>query len=338
MTRIVNASEERAGQGRPPLLRLLGTMARKLRGCFAGRLVEVTTRTLQSRHLLRPGRRTNQIVVGVLARAQQRTGICIVGPVAMSNHIHLLVVPRSTRQLSVFMRYVNSNVARKVGRLHGWKGKFWEKRYTAIVVTDEEQAQVGRLRYLLSQGVKEGLVQRPEDWPGVHVARALQSGYPEISGGVWHDRTAQRRAGRRSSRGSARARDFDQKSLCVGLCPLPCWSELSWSQRRAATRRLIREVVSEARRERKGRPVFGARAVLDQDPFSAPEQSERRPAPPCHAASRKARRELTKELRAFAAAFFAASEALRKGETADFPAGCFPPGLPYVAESSVPDG
>ena len=69
-------------------------MARKLRGCFAGRLVEVTTRTFQSRFLLRPCRLTNQTVTGVLARAQERTGMKIVGPVAMSNHMHLILRTR----------------------------------------------------------------------------------------------------------------------------------------------------------------------------------------------------------------------------------------------------
>lgn len=111
-------------QARRPLSRLLISMARKLRGCFAGRLVETTTRTLQGRFLLRPDRRTNQIISGVIARAQKRTGMKIVGPGAMSNHMHHLLVPESTKQMSEFMRYVNSNVARKVGRLHGWKEKF----------------------------------------------------------------------------------------------------------------------------------------------------------------------------------------------------------------------
>ncbi len=74
-------------------------MARKLRGCFAGRLVEVTTRTLQGCFLRRPSRLTNQIVTGVIARAQKRTGMKIVGPGAMSNHMHLLLVPEITKQL-----------------------------------------------------------------------------------------------------------------------------------------------------------------------------------------------------------------------------------------------
>ncbi len=197
-------------------------MTRKLRGCYADRLVEVTTRTLQGRYLLRPCRLTNQIVTGVIARAQKRTGMKIVGPGTMSNHMHQLVVPESTKQMSEFMRYVNSNVARKIGRLYGWKEKFWAKRYSAIIVSDEERAQVGRLKYLLCQGVKEGLVERPEEWPGLHLAPALLAGYSSITGGIWHDRTAQYRAAKRAgSAAEVRASDFIEKGLAIELEPLP---------------------------------------------------------------------------------------------------------------------
>ncbi|MEM1248777.1 MAG: transposase [Acidobacteriota bacterium] len=313
-------------------------MARKLRGCFAGRLVEVTTRTFQSRYLLRPGRLINQTVTGVLARAQDRTGMKIVGPVAMSNHMHLLLAPETTKQLTEFMRYVNSNVARKVGRLHGWRGKFWDKRYSAIVVSHEEEAQVARLKYLLSQGVKEGLVKRPEDWPGLHVGRALEKGYSSISGGLWHDRTAQYRARLRVAANHVRTAEFVQKDLSIKLSTLPCWEGLTWRQRRDAVRALIDNIVLEAERQRDERTVVGAEAVSRQDPLAAPVKSERRNAPPCHAASRNARRKLLRELRDFRGAFLTAAEDLRNGRNACFPEGSFPPGLPYVAESTTPDG
>ena len=81
----------------------------------------------------------------------------------------MLVVPESTKQLSEFMGFVNGNIARKVGLLHDWRGKLWDRRYQHIIVSDEPEAQIRRLKYLLSQGVKEGLVRNPEDWPGVHL-------------------------------------------------------------------------------------------------------------------------------------------------------------------------
>jgi hypothetical protein len=47
---------------------------------------------------------------------------------------------------------------------------FWSRRYSSIVVSDEEKAQVERFRYILSHGVKENLAERVLNWPGVHAA------------------------------------------------------------------------------------------------------------------------------------------------------------------------
>ena len=60
----------------------------------------------------------------------------------------------------------------------GWSGKIWERRYQAIVISEEEGAQVGRLRYHLSHGAKEDLVEGPEEWPGIHRVRELLGGEP----------------------------------------------------------------------------------------------------------------------------------------------------------------
>ncbi|HEV7666879.1 MAG TPA: hypothetical protein VGS22_00020 [Thermoanaerobaculia bacterium] len=54
-------------------------------------------------------------------------------------------------------------------------------------MSDEEEAQVGRLVYILSHGCKENLVARPQDWPGVHCVTALLTGQPIE--GSWFDRT-----------------------------------------------------------------------------------------------------------------------------------------------------
>jgi hypothetical protein len=77
-----------------------------------GALVEVTSRTIHSRFLLRPGRELDEIIAGVLGRAQRRYNMRI-----------------------------------------------------AIVVSGEDGAQIERLKYLLANGCKEGLVARPQDWP-----------------------------------------------------------------------------------------------------------------------------------------------------------------------------
>ena len=64
------------------------------------------------------------------------------------------------------MQYLRANLSRKVGGLVDWSGGFWERRYSAEPVLDDE-ALVGRLRYVLAHGVKESLVERSAEWPGL---------------------------------------------------------------------------------------------------------------------------------------------------------------------------
>ena len=94
------------------------------------------------------------------------------------------------------------------------------------------------------------------------------------------------------------------------------------------------EIEAEAaiRRQRTGSQVLGASAVRGQHPFDRPAKSKKLPAPLFHAASKVVRRELYEMYGWFVAAFREASEKLRAGNRmVSFPAGSFPPALPFVA-------
>jgi len=294
-----------------------------------GGLVEVTCRTIHSRFLLRPGLALNQIVVGVLGRAQWKYPTRVCGYVLASNHVHLLLDVDDAGQLSRFMRYVNSNLARKVGRLVGWHDKIWSRRYQAIVVSPEDAAQVARLRYILSHGVKENLVERVEQWPGVHCAKSLLTGEP--AEGYWFDQT-QEYAARRRGETFDRLRYATPEILV--LSPLPCWRHLSDEVRRQLVVEMIADIEAEAalRRQRSESQVLGASAVRGQHPFDRPARPKKSPAPLFHAASKRVRQELWAAYAWFVSAFREASAKLRSGDRmVRFPAGSFPPALPFVA-------
>ncbi len=61
-----------------------------------------------------------------------------------------------------------------------WSGGFWERRYSAEPVLDDATL-VGRLRYVLAHGVKEGLVDRRAEWPGLTCLPQLL-GLPSVRG------------------------------------------------------------------------------------------------------------------------------------------------------------
>ena len=77
-------------------------MGRRLRYIpEGGALVEVTCRTIHSRFLLRPSPELNNIVVGVLGRAQRLYEVRCCAFSFLSNHFHLLLDVDNVRQLAV---------------------------------------------------------------------------------------------------------------------------------------------------------------------------------------------------------------------------------------------
>jgi REP element-mobilizing transposase RayT len=106
---------------------------------------------MHRRLLLRPSEELNTIIRGILARGVRKYGVEVSYFITMSTHLHVLVSAKKGRQISRFMNFVNSNIAKGAGRLHDWREKFWGRRYRLVPVTDEPEAQVARLRYLLAR-------------------------------------------------------------------------------------------------------------------------------------------------------------------------------------------
>ncbi len=192
------------------------------------------------------------------------------------------------------MRDLQSKLAREVNRLTGWRGPVFERRYEMTAVTEEERAQVERLRYVLSQGVKENLVERVRDWPGVHSAAALLDGKPLE--GHWFDRTREYAA--RNQRERHDPSRFASEETVV-LSPLPCWAHLTPDAYRKRVAALVDDIETEAAlaRKRSGATVLGVMAILAQDPQHRPASLAHSPAPLVHAATKAARKFFYENLR-----------------------------------------
>ena len=291
----------------------------------------VTVRCAQARLLLRPSVKTNDVIGGVLARAVERSGVELFGFSFASNHVHMLVrAPRGN--LPQFMQYLLANVSKKVGGLINWKGSFWESRYSAEPVLDEG-ALLGRVRYILSHGVKEGLVRSCRDWPGL-------SSLPEFLGKTdrsfrwfnWSRRWAVRSGHRVPDRFEAR---FGEREF-LRVTPLP----LERFKRQSAWRRFVKRALTaiEGQGRRVHQHVLGRAGVLVQDPHHRPERAKRSRRPWCHAVSARLRNGFISRYRAFVAAFAMASERWRRGELS----AVFPPHAhrPFLSppRTSLPPG
>ncbi len=241
-------------------LRLLVGMSRRLRFIpDHGALVEVTCRALHSRFLFRPGPMLNAIILGALARAKSLYSVRICAFAFVSNHFHLILEVDDALQLARFMNHFNSKLAREVGRLTGWREKIFGRRYQAITISSEDQAQTERLKYVLSHGCKENLVARLQEWPGVHCVQALME--EKTLEGWWFNRTQEYLARRRGE-------DFGPFQYAtretLELDPLPCWKHLTPEQRQKRVAALVPEIEGEAvaRRERTGVQPLGPTAIL----------------------------------------------------------------------------
>ena len=181
---------------------------------------------------------------------------------------------------------------------------------------------------MLANGVKEGLVARVTDWPGIHMLKAVLDGEPIR--GTWFNR-------RKEYRAELQGKEIDprlfEEEETVELSQLPCWRHLSPEVYRAQVEGLVQEIEVDAAAERKltGRQPLGAAGILSQPPHKKPAKVKKSPAPRFHAASKAARQGLRQAYGYFVSAFREAAERLKAGDRmASFPNGCFPPGLPFV--------
>jgi len=297
-------------------------------------LYEASNRTMQGRYLLRPGPEANEIIRSTLARAQKRYGIQLVAASFLSNHFHLLFWAATVEQTADFMRYFQSNVARKVGKLYDWSGPFWERRYSIEPVGNSEEDQVWRLRYLLKQGCKEGLVWTPKEWPGVHTVREILTGKPLQ--GLWLNQTDKYRS---ELRGEDRPLSHFQELEQCELVSLPCWKHLPKKEYQKRVAALVREIEEETRRQHvESRTVpLGKAAILRRDPHHRPHSVKRTPAPWILTRSADVRERYRQAYAWFLRAYREKSKRFRSGEfTTKFPAGCFPPRPPAFAQTRAP--
>ncbi|ATB36319.1 hypothetical protein CYFUS_001733 [Cystobacter fuscus] len=221
------------------------------------------------------------------------------------------------------MQYLRANLSKKVGRWVDWSGGFWERRYSAEPVLDDT-ALVGRLRYVLAHGVKEGWVEKCAQWPGLTCLPQLLGAARRLFHWFnWTKRWSKRGSGS-GAEGEGRFAEQWAEPVELEVAPLPCWVGKSEEERQGAVRELLQEVEAEARA--RGKPALGAQAVQAQHPHTRPERLKRSPRPLGHASTRQALRELREQYRAFVAVFREAAARWRRGDfLAHFPRFAFPP-------------
>ena len=262
----------------------------------------ITSRTIQSRFLMAPSDKTNELIGGILARAVRQCQVELFAYVFTSNHFHAMVRAPSPVAMSRFMQRLQSNIAVKVGRLVGWRGRFFARRYSAEPIVDEA-SQVERLQYILSHGVKEGLVSRCQQWPGLSCAKALLEG-GRASAHHWRNWTSRWKMEVDEDVNVDRFSEAcPSEAETLELTPLPCWAAFSAQDRS----RLVAQLVAAINGAAPNATAEDTRHITEQDPHGSPIKTKHAPRPKAHASTKQLWIEAVRRYRDFVAAFRRAS-------------------------------
>jgi putative transposase len=127
----------------------------------------------QPQHVIQRGNNRGRVFFGdadhrfyldCLAEACRRYACEVHAYVLMTNHVHLLVSPRSEEGLPRAMQSVGRRYAQFVNWRRERTGSLWEGRYRACAIDTESYFLVCS-RYIELNPVRAGMAARPEEYP-----------------------------------------------------------------------------------------------------------------------------------------------------------------------------
>jgi len=276
-----------------------------------GRVYMVTRRCTQRQFLLRPDRETTNAFIYCLGLAAQRTEMRVLAFLAHSNHHHTVVLDTHGR-MPEFLELFHKLVAKHQNALRGRWENFWASEPTSVVELVSDEDILAKMTYALTNPVKDGLIDRADQWPGASSLFANQSGRPVSA--------------RRPLRFFRRDGDLPER-VTLEIERPPAFDDLSPPEWRALLDDRIRAVETAARDERRveGRRILGRAEVLRQCPTDRPKSNEtrREVSPRVASANKWARAETIQRNKAFLAAYRAARDLWKVGAAVIFPAGTY---------------
>ena len=188
--------------------------------------VHIISRISQGYCLLVPTQKLNRVIIGATAVALEHyPTVKLYGLAVMSNHLHAMA-SGDADELAAFIGFIKRETSRRWGPKVDWEGRMWDEYLATALPT--ANSQINCLKYILGQGPKENLVDRPEQWPGVHCAKSFVSEKPLR--GIWLDAT---QYGRARIRNEARKRpkklhkrDYERE-MELSFAQIPAWGHLT---------------------------------------------------------------------------------------------------------------
>jgi hypothetical protein len=271
-----------------------------------------TRRCTQRQFLMRPDEETNNAFIYCLAVAVERSGVELLATSAMGNHHHT-VATDGKGNYPQFTEDFHKLFAKCQNALHGRWENFWAAEQPSVVRLEEPADVLDKIIYALTNPVKDHLVEKAIDWPGVSALQALLTG---------KELTATR------PKHFFREDGKMPKKVTLKFHRPKGYEHLTQKEWATLVMERIAEVERKARQERQatGARVLGVKGVLRQRPTERPNTDEpRRALSPRVAAKNKWRRvEALLRNKVFQLAYAKARDAFKRGVTdVVFPAGTY---------------
>jgi len=282
------------------------------REVLPGRTYLITRRCTQRQFLLRPGQATNNAFLYCLIVAAQRAGVQVLCTAAQSNHHHTGIFdPIGT--YPDFIEHFHKLLAKCMNALLGRWENFWSSEQTSVVRLVDAGDVLDKMVYALTNPVKDNLVAKVADWPGINAFESIVRG-----GSI-----------------SAVRPDFFFRedgpmpaSVTLTFARPPQFSAMTDQDFAGLLQARVEAVETDAAATRRttGRPVLGRHGVLDQDWRDSPSSPtpHRQLSPRVAAKNKWSRIEALRRNKDFANFYRTAFKAFREGvKDVLFPAGTF---------------
>lgn len=135
-------------------------MARLARVIASGIAHHVTQRANALRFIL-DSNADRDVYLGLL-RENLTAQVCLIGFCLMSNHVHLVMVPRQADALAVALKQTHGRYAAYWNAKHGSNGHVWQGRFYSCPLDGPHLWEA--LRYTELNPVRAGLVAAAESW------------------------------------------------------------------------------------------------------------------------------------------------------------------------------
>jgi len=232
------------------------------RPIYPGTKLMLTRRVRGRTFLLRPEKRTNQLVGYVLATMADKWDIRLFAVVVMSNHWHV-VLGDDQGNIVEFQRDCHSFIARALNASHGEFEAVWSSAPPSRVSAEQPEDLIEQIAYTMANPTAAGLVMYGSSWPGLRAA--------------WPAKEKSFKRPTKFFRGQEKGGSWP-KTATLTMSRPDGYDELSDDELAATIEGRVfeREERTRVQFKREGRRFLGRRGVLRQSRHARPTSKEDR--------------------------------------------------------------